>query len=48
MTFGVLPPLLETALLVAGCKGILGTELFQHFSACLDYPGKAMHFSKMR
>ena len=47
LTFGVLPPLLETAVLVSGCKGIIGTELFKHFSACLDFPGSKMHFSKL-
>ena len=47
LTFGVLPPLLETALLVSGRKGVIGTQLFKHFSACLDYPGSTMHFSKL-
>ncbi len=48
LTFGVLPPLLETAQLVSGYKGVIGTELFKYFSSCLDFPGSTMHFSLLR
>jgi Ca-activated chloride channel family protein len=40
LKFGVLPRMLETAVLVTRSDGLLGTELFQHFRAELAIPHK--------
>jgi hypothetical protein len=44
---GVLPKLLEKALLVTGSKGIIGTELYQKFIVCLAYPENAIYLERI-
>ncbi|MBP8856592.1 MAG: VWA domain-containing protein [Anaerolineaceae bacterium] len=42
--FGVLPELLEKALLLSGVRGILGTELFDHFKVQMSFPDRTVEF----
>jgi Ca-activated chloride channel family protein len=42
--FGVLPELLEKALLLSGVQGILGSELFHHFKAQMSFPDGMVEF----
>jgi len=42
--FGVLPELLEKALLLSGVKGILGSELFHAFKVQMSFPSGEVEF----
>lgn len=42
--FGVLPELLEKALLLSGVQGILGSELFHHFKVQMSFPTGVVEF----
>jgi len=45
---GLLPDLLETALLVTGKHGIIGAELYQQFIICLAFPEQAIYLENIR
>lgn len=45
---GVLPDLLEKALLLTGAGGIIGTDLYQKFLVCLAFPEQAIYLDNIR
>jgi hypothetical protein len=45
---GLLPELLEKALLLTGASGIIGTDFYQKFLVCLAFPEEAIFLEKVR
>ena len=44
LTFGVLPEMLEAALLLGNIEGIIGNDIFQYYSLTFDYKNKKIYY----
>ncbi len=48
LKMGILPPLLQTTLMMAGVSGILGTGLLEWFKICLSIPRQRVTFARIK